>query len=121
LSLLVDQEPALGTSRHAAVLDRIEPDIPNVRAALRWAIETDEGEIALWLAARLWRYWNAFGLGAEGRQLTVAALALPSAAGVSLVRAWAASALGSLAYWQADPANARIWYQQQIDLATAVG
>ena len=36
-------------------------------------------------------------------------------------RAWAASALGSLAYWQADPATARIWYQQQIDLATAVG
>jgi tetratricopeptide (TPR) repeat protein len=120
LALLIDQQPGLGTSRHPAVLDRVGPDIANLRAAQRWAIDSDEGEIALNLAWRLWRYWNAFGLGAEGRQLTEAALALPSAAGVSAARAWAASALGSLAYWQADPAAARTWYQAQIDLATAV-
>jgi predicted ATPase len=121
LALLVEQAPWLGTSRHPAVLDRVGPDIPNLQAAQRWAIDRDEGDIALRLAGRLWRYWNAFGLGAEGRRLTEAALALPSAAGVTAARAWAASALGSLAYWQADPATARIWYQQQIDLATAVG
>jgi tetratricopeptide (TPR) repeat protein len=103
------------------MLDRVGPEIANLRTAQRWAIETDEWELALWLAARLWRYWNTFGLGAEGRELTEAALAMPSAAGVSRARAWAASALGSLAYWQADPAAARTWYQQQIDLATAVG
>lgn len=121
LALVVAETPGLGTSRHPAVLDRVGPDIPNLRAAQRWAIETDEGETALWLAARLWRYWNAFGIGVEGRELTDAALALPSAAGQSLARAWAASARGSLAYWQADPATARIWYQEQIDLATAIG
>ena len=121
LALLIDQQAGLGTSRHPAVLDRVGPDIANLRAAQRWAIDRDEGEIALRLAWRLWRYWNAFGLGAEGRQLTEAALALPSAAGVSAARAWAASALGSLAYWQADPTAARTWYQAQIDLATAVG
>jgi predicted ATPase/class 3 adenylate cyclase len=121
LALLVAQVPALNTSRHPAVLDRVGPEIPNLRAAQRWAIESDESELALWLAARLWRYWNTFGLGAEGRQLTEAALAMPNAAGVSGARAWAASALGSLAYWQADPAAARAWYQEQIDLATAVG
>ena len=105
LALLVDQLPGLGTSRNPAVLDRVGPDIPNLQAAQRWAIDHDEGDIALRLAGRLWRFWNAFGLGAEGRRLTEAALALPSAAGGTAARAWAASALGSLAYWQADPAS----------------
>ena len=68
LALLIDQEAGLGTSRHPAVLDRVGPDVPNLRAAQRWAIDHDEGEIALRLAARLWRYWNAFGIGAEGRR-----------------------------------------------------
>ena len=121
IALLDHQKPRLNTSKQPAVLDRVGPDIPNLRAAQRWAIDADQGELALRLAARLWRYWNAFGLGAEGRGLTEAALALPSAAGVTSARAWAASALGSLAYWQADPVAARAWYQQQIDLATEVG
>jgi predicted ATPase/class 3 adenylate cyclase len=121
LALAEAQHAGLNTSRHPVVLDRIGPDIANLRAAQRWAIDADEGDLAVRLAAILWRYWNAFGLGAEGRRLTEAALALPSAAGVTSARAWAAAALGNLAYWQADTEAARTSYEEQLAIATAIG
>ncbi|MGP1674841.1 MAG: ATP-binding protein, partial [Candidatus Limnocylindrales bacterium] len=121
LALAERQRSGLNTSRHAAILDRIEPDVPNLRAAQRWTIEADEGDLALRLAAQLWRHWNAFGLAVEGRRLTEAALALPSAAGATAARAWAAGALGSLAYWQADSTAGRVWYEQQVEIAKAIG
>ena len=39
----------------------------------------------------------------------------------SAARSWAASAAGSLAYWQADTEAARGWYEEQIEVAKAVG
>lgn len=113
--------PHLNTSRHAATLDRMEPDMPNMRAADRWAIESDEGDVALRLVADQWRFWHAFGQMQEGRTLTESALAMPSAAAPSVARAWAAAAAGSLAYWQADTQTARDWYEEQIRLARIVG
>lgn len=112
---------SLNTSRHGAILDRLEPEIPNLRAAQRWAIDAGETELALRLAARLWRYWHAFGLAVEGRRLTEAALAMPGVEDFPGPRAWAASAAGSLAYWQAETAAAHERYDQQLAWATAAG
>lgn len=111
----------LNTSRHAATLDRVEPDLPNLRAADRWAIEAGEGDLALRLVADQWRFWNGFGLMQEGRILTETVLAMPSASAPSSARAWAAAAAGSLAYWQADTAMARVWYEEQVQTARAIG
>jgi predicted ATPase/class 3 adenylate cyclase len=121
LELVRSEQDRLNTSWHGAVIDRLGPDMANIRAAVRWAIDTGSGELALNLIANLWRVWNAFGLGEEGRRLTETALAMPSAAGVSAARSWAASAAGSLAYWQADPEAAHAWYEEQIELAKATG
>lgn len=120
LQLLRSRLTGLHTSEHSRILDRIGPDVANVRAAQRWAIEAGEAELALELASVLWRFWNAFGLGAEGRRLTVAALTMPGADVPTPARAWAASAAGSLAYWQADTADARAWYDEQLALARVV-
>jgi predicted ATPase len=119
LALVRSEQTRLNTSWHGEVLDRVGPEMANIRAAVRWAIETEAGELALHLAANLWRFWNAFGLGTEGRRVTESILALPSAAGVSSARSWAAAAAGNLAYWQADSEGARIWYERQIELAKA--
>ncbi len=88
---------------------------------MRWAIGANDGDLALRLLAQLWRFWLAFGLTAEGRSLTETALALPGAPSSGSVRAWAAAAAGNLAYWQADSANARRWYEHQVELARAAG
>ncbi|HYH93155.1 MAG TPA: hypothetical protein VD763_08355 [Candidatus Saccharimonadales bacterium] len=121
LELVQVQQTRLNTSWHGSVLDRVEPEMANIRAAVRWAIDAEAGELALRLVADLWRFWNAFGLGSEGRRLTEAVLAMPSAAGVSAARSWATGAAGNLAYWQADPESARRWYEEQIELAKATG
>jgi predicted ATPase/class 3 adenylate cyclase len=109
----------LNTSRHAEMLDRIGPEIANLRAADRWAIEAGEADLALRLVADQWRFWHGLGLMTEGRRLTEAALAMPSAASLGIQRARAAAAAGSLAYWQADTEAARHWYEEQLRLARA--
>ena len=121
LALVRAEQKRLNTSWNGAVLDRVGPEMANIRAAVRWTIEAVETELALDLAANLWRFWNAFGLGAEGRRVTETILAIPSAGGVSAARSWAAAAAGNLAYWQADSEGARAWYEQQIALGKASG
>ena len=119
LALVTESQARLGTSQHASTLDRIGPEVANLRAAVRWAISANDGVLALSLVGPLWRFWLAFGLTAEGRSLTETALALPGAPMSGSVRAWAAAAAGNLAYWQADSANARRWYERQVELARA--
>ncbi len=119
LALVTDGHPSLGTSQHASTLDRIGPEIANIRAAVRWATIADDGDLGLRLVGQLWRFWLAFGLTAEGRSLTEAALALPGSPSSGSARAWAAAAAGNLAYWQADSVNARRWYELQVELARA--
>ena len=106
---MTEGERHLSTSQHATWLDRVEPEQANLRAALRWAIEADEGELALRFVAVSWRFWHAFGQIAEGRRLTEAALDLPSAPRAGSVRAWAVAARGNIAYWQGNSTTARRW------------
>jgi tetratricopeptide (TPR) repeat protein len=111
----------LGTSRHAASLERVEPEIANLRAAIGWAIDADQGDLALRLTGVSWRFWHSFGLLNEGRRLTAEALASPAAQAVSSARAWASAAAGNLAYWQGDHAAAREYYEAQRSLALDAG
>jgi predicted ATPase/class 3 adenylate cyclase len=115
---LSDQQ---NTSRHGEWLDRMTPEQANLRSALRWSIDAGEAVLALRLTAALWRFWQASGQVADGRQLAEEALAMPGAPTSGSDRAWALSAAGSLAYWQADSATAHRHYKTQIELAEAVG
>lgn len=56
---------------HARLLE----DEGNFRAALTWALEVGQGEIALRFAGALWMFWRWAGLFAEGRAWLDAALA----------------------------------------------
>jgi len=56
---------------HARLLE----DEGNFRAALTWALEVGQGEIALRFAGALWMFWRWAGMFAEGRAWLDAALA----------------------------------------------
>lgn len=73
----------------------------NFRAALSWALDADDGEIALRLAGALWMFWRWAGLFAEGRAWLDAALSVGEgcARGTRLQGLWGA---GWLAYHQGD-------------------
>jgi predicted ATPase/DNA-binding SARP family transcriptional activator len=72
-------------------------DIDNCRAALVWALESEDAETGLRLGAGLhWFWWNN-GLWAEGQEVLEKLLSLPGAAGRTAVRARALNAAGWMA------------------------
>jgi predicted ATPase/class 3 adenylate cyclase len=107
-----------GMDRHLALLD-LEHD--NLRAALAWAIASDEGAIGLALVGALWRFWHFHGDLSAGRRWAEQVLALPSAAERTEARAKALIAGGSLAYWQLDGQAAREAYEDALAVFQELG
>ncbi len=105
----------------AAWLDRLATDEANLRTAVLWAIDAGEADLAMQLVAALWRFWQADGHLTEGRQLAERVLAMPGAEVRSESRMWAVAAAGSIAYWQADTAQASARYEEQLALARELG
>jgi predicted ATPase/class 3 adenylate cyclase len=93
----------------------------NLRAALAWALQADQGDVALRLVSSLWRFWHMHGDIASGRRWVEQALALPSAAGRSRIRAKALLAAGSLAYWQLDEPAMSAWYGDALAMFEELG
>jgi hypothetical protein len=102
-------------------LDRLALDQADLRAAVTWAIESGEVELALRLVAALWRFWQFDGHLAEGHDLVETALAMPGAEAPTRWRLGAVTAAGGIAYWRAERDVAVRWYQEELDLGTRLG
>lgn len=95
-------EPRLTSSGRDGLLDRLETEIANFRAALAWCRTVDEAaEQGLRLAGSLFWFWNLRGHFSEGRKWLEGALAQPGA-GRTDARARALYAAGGLAFLQGD-------------------
>src|SRR5690606_5152047 len=70
--------------------ERIESEHDNVRAALRWSMETGEVEIGLFLVARVAKFWDQRGYVIEGIAHIESFLDLPAARHWTLGRGLAA-------------------------------
>jgi predicted ATPase/class 3 adenylate cyclase len=103
------------------VLDAFEREHDNIRAALAWALATGRVEMAMRIFAGTWRFWQMRGYLAEGREQAERVLALPLGGVDPAVGAAALEAGGGIAYWQADMAPSRAWYQRALELARASG
>jgi predicted ATPase/class 3 adenylate cyclase len=98
--------PALrsGGAAYVAALDRLDADLDNLRAALRWWLDTGDAASGLQLAVALRTFWRTRGYLAEGRDALTDLLALadqeaseaPSDA-LDQLRAQALSALAGVA------------------------
>jgi predicted ATPase/class 3 adenylate cyclase len=75
-SLAEDLDLESRTGDHAAFLARLDAESANLRAALDWARETNDGELMLRLATALWGFWATRGYVAEGRVALEEALGL---------------------------------------------
>ena len=109
LALAEVAAPELNGSQGLAWGARLEREHDNLRAALRWALDSGDGETALRLAAALWRFWSTRGHLSEGRRWLREALAvadkpttIPSARGQALIGA-ATLAIDQGAYDEAAP------------------
>jgi non-specific serine/threonine protein kinase len=74
LQVAEEAEPELQGRRQAHVLRQLTLEHDNLRAALSFAAETDDGETLVRLAAALWRFWFARGHLTEGRSWLARAL-----------------------------------------------
>jgi predicted ATPase/DNA-binding SARP family transcriptional activator len=108
-------EPRLTGADQARWLDQLEAEHANLQAALRWAGQTGDTDLALLGAARLWRFWQLRGHFAEGRRWLEEVLAAEGPA--SMARAKALIGLAGLCYWQGDWDAAEAAYGQARELA----
>jgi non-specific serine/threonine protein kinase len=95
--------PLLGGPEQVTLLQRLDGERDNLRAALAWTVEHGSADDALRLAAAMAPYWEARGHLSEGRRWleTVLGKADGGSAAPTL-RMRALSAAGALAYWQRD-------------------
>jgi non-specific serine/threonine protein kinase len=105
----------LSGSKQVEWLQQLEREHHNLRAALGWALDSGEGELALRFCAALPDFWRVKGHYREGRAWIERALAAPPQASPS-VRAAALEGAGVLAYIQDDPLGARRSIDASVEL-----
>ena len=120
LALAEAAELRLSASDQLVWLDRLEQDYDNLRAALAWALERGEAEIALRLSSALAVFWEVRGYFREGRTWLERALA-QSASVPTALRAKGLNAAGSLASEQNDFMHARLLLQESLALFRYLG
>jgi non-specific serine/threonine protein kinase len=118
LALVERASRALVSPDPSGWLDHLEMAHDDIRAALRWSLLRSEGDIALDLAAPIWRFWLFRGYLSEGRRWLEEALA--ATGGTTSRRAEAALGAGVLANFQADFTRARELCEMCIEYSTAL-
>lgn len=123
LTVATDAAPALAGPDAASWLARLDGEHDNLRSALDWAQEQQDGAAALRLAGALGRYWAQRGHLSEGRRRCAAALALPAsgAADNGAVRIKCLVAAARLAIGQASYDEAEAWITEAEALAREHG
>jgi len=118
LALAEQLRPRIEGPEGQQVLERFEMDHPNYRAALATATERGDAQLAVRLAAALWKFWYVHRHAAEARAWLEGVLALPGEVPPDR-RAEVLYAAGSSAYDQRDFARAEALGQECLALAQA--
>jgi len=101
-------------------LDRLAGEHDNLRAALRWAVDSGEREMGLRLASAIWRFWQLRGHVREGRSWFERLMpgAIPEPLDPAVLAA-AHTAAGGLAYWESAMDEAEKHYRAALEIDRA--
>jgi predicted ATPase/class 3 adenylate cyclase len=121
LDLALEAEPHLTADDQGLWLDRCDQEHPNIRAALRWAVEAGEADRALAVAGALWRFWQQRGHLDEGRRWFEGILAMPAGQAPTAARAKALIGAGGVAWWQKDREAAGASYAEAVAIERELG
>jgi predicted ATPase/DNA-binding SARP family transcriptional activator len=113
-------EPGLISADQIEWLARVEHEHDNLRAALAYALETEDSSSAMRLLVGVRRFWHIHGYLTEGRQALESALAITTPE-PSELRANALNMIGILAGEQGDFDAARVKFTAALEEARAVG
>jgi tetratricopeptide (TPR) repeat protein len=115
LTLAEEAYPELKGPDQLEWIERLEAEHDNMRAALSWALERNEAEVALKLGGALWWFWSVRDYYSEGRRWLEEALAIEGRVSPE-VRAMALAGVGSLALDQGDLDRAKEACQEGLEL-----
>jgi predicted ATPase/class 3 adenylate cyclase len=120
LRLAVEAGPHLTGPDQGAWLDRCDLEHANIRAALRWAIDSGQADAAQAAAGALWRFWQQRGHLVEGGRWLEEVLAMPSGQAPTAARAKALTGAGGISWWT-DRAAARALYGEALVIERRLG
>jgi predicted ATPase/DNA-binding XRE family transcriptional regulator len=115
-ALAEEAEPGLRRSEQLAWHLTLDADLPNLRQAFRWSLQSEDAERALRLAGAIWMFWLWQGSFVEGRRWLTDALDLP-AGQYRAAHAKALWGLGWLSYHQGDYRETAKVAEALLDLA----
>ncbi|MEP7359874.1 MAG: tetratricopeptide repeat protein, partial [Anaerolineales bacterium] len=128
LALAEAAQPDLRHHGQVIWLKRLEHETDNFRAALDWALKTEDAQSALRLSGALFEYWKIRSYEIEGRPWLLAALGLPDSRGPLASSAWRARALlgagwclSALAGYAAPASPAPVELEESLSLYRELG
>ncbi len=120
-ALAEDAAPHLEQPGQGGWLDRLEREHDNLRAALRWSVETGEPELAHRLGGALRIFWFVRGHVAEGSDWLAEILHVTSPAAKPASRARTLESAAFLARHSGDHTGARAYTEEALALRRAMG
>jgi non-specific serine/threonine protein kinase len=120
LSLAEAAEVEVGGPRSIESLDRLSAEHDNVRAVIRWAVETKSAELGLRICCAMERFLEVRGHFTEGQRWLESVLAIDAPAPVA-TRAKALCVCGTLASARGEYARASSCLTESIELYQSFG
>jgi predicted ATPase len=121
LALAEEADPALRGPDQQVSMRRLEADLDNLRAALRWAQAYDAHETGLRLGGALWYFWFLSGRLSEGRGWLDALSTSAQGTGTAAVRANALVGASWLTLSQGAYAEATALAEESLALYDSLG
>jgi tetratricopeptide (TPR) repeat protein len=121
LQLAERAKPELIGPRQAFWLDRLEMERNNIRAALAWAVERGPAEMALRLAAPLWRFYLIRDQPSEGWDWLTRVLAASAEHVPTSRRAEVLEGAAALASWLGNHADVQRMAEESLAINRALG
>ena len=116
-----EAEPKIRGAEHFLWRTRLEVEHDNLRAALRWTLESQEAEMGMQLAFSLVAFWRASNQDREGRNWCEQVLAQPGTSARTAARAMALLAAGVMTMYQGDLPQAQLLLEESIAIGREVG
>ncbi|MGD9093022.1 MAG: tetratricopeptide repeat protein, partial [Anaerolineales bacterium] len=121
LELVREAAEHLEKEDQAIWLDSLENENANLRAALGWAIETDNAQLGLKLGNALGLYWLMRGNLTEGREWYEGLLSIPGIDNDLEEYARALDRAGFMARYQGDNTRAAVLIHQSLEIWNQLG
>jgi predicted ATPase/DNA-binding SARP family transcriptional activator len=112
---------SVAPGRQKERLDRLEREHDNLRAAVDWAVDSEDGELGLRLGAALGKFWILRGHLNEARYRLRTLLEVPGASERTAIRAQVLNDTGGVTSYQGDLEAARPFWEECLAIGRECG